>query len=161
VNRQNDKGDDMKDEKIERISEILAFVLHLMKNREVFSKTKLAKLLYLLDVVKSRQGVPKFTGIEYTSYYYGPFSDDIEESLSLLNALGHISADERTGFNGNSYYHIKLNQLPNFGCLTDQEKKDIKNILSPLISRDLNDVLGIAYNTKEYKETPFGEVISL
>lgn len=38
---------------------------------------------------------------------------------------------------------------------------DIKNILSPLIHRELNDVLDITYNTKEYKETPFGEVISL
>lgn len=65
----------MVDEKIERIGEIVCFVLHLMKNREVHSKTKLAKLLYLLDVVKSRQGIQNFTGIEYTgieykSYYF-------------------------------------------------------------------------------------------
>lgn len=151
----------MMDAKIERISEIISFALHLMKNREVFSKTKLVKILYLLDVVKSRQGSPNFTGIEYKSYYYGPYSEEIEDSLSLLISLDHISINEGKSFNGNSYYHIKLNQMPDFGHLTDQEKKDIKTILSPLISRDLDDVLGITYNTKEYRETPFGEVISL
>ncbi|MCP4347303.1 MAG: DUF4065 domain-containing protein [Desulfobacterales bacterium] len=151
----------MANEKIERICEILSFVLHLMKNGEVFSKTKLAKLLYLLDVVKSRQRIPKFSGIKYTSYYYGPFSDDIEESISLLTTFGHITVTKDTSFDGNPYYHIKLNQLPNFGYLTDQEKMDIKKIISPLINRELNELLEITYNTKEYKNAPFGELISL
>jgi uncharacterized protein YwgA len=145
----------------ERISEIIAFTLHLMKNREIFSKIKLVKLLYLLDVVKSRRKIRNFSGVEYRSYYYGPFSEDIEDSISLLKSLGHISVDERKSLNGNSYYHIKLNHLPNFGYLSDEDKIDIKKILSPLIDRELNDVLDITYNTKEYKETPFGEVIFL
>jgi len=151
----------MTNERIERISEIIAFMLHLMKNREIFSKTKLVKLLYLLDVVKSRRNIRNFSGVEYRSYYYGPFSEDIEDSISLLKSLGHISVDERKSLNGNPYYHIKLNQLPNFGYLSDEDKKDIKKILSPLIDRELNDVLDITYNTKEYKDTPFCEVISL
>lgn len=151
----------MVERKTERISEILSFILHLMKNGEVFSKTKLVKLLYLLDVVKSRRGIPKFSGVEYSSHYYGPFSDDIEESISLLTSLGHIKMDERTSLSGDPYYHIKLKQLPIFGCLTDREKLDIKEIISPLINRDLNEILEITYHTKEYKESSLGEVIAL
>lgn len=132
-----------------------------MKNREIFSKTKLVKLLYLLDVVKSRRRIRKFSGVEYRSYYYGPFSEDIEDSILLLKSLGHISVDECRSLSGNSYYHIKLNQLPDFGYLSDEDKRDIKKILSPLTDRELNDVLDITYNTKEYKDAPFGEVISL
>ncbi len=151
----------MVNKKIERISEILSFMLHLMRNGEVFSKTKLVKLVYLLDVVKSRRGTPKFSGVEYSSHYYGPFSDDIEDSISFLTSLGHVTINEHTSFNGNPYYHIKLKQLPNFGYLTDQEKMDIKEIVSPLINRGLNEILEITYNTKEYKNASLGEVIAL
>lgn len=79
----------------------------------------------------------------------------------MLNSLGHIDIDEHASLDGISYCRIKLNQSANLGHLSDRENMDIKNILSPLIHRELNDVLDITYNTKEYKETPFGEVISL
>ncbi|OQX06971.1 MAG: hypothetical protein BWK80_50120 [Desulfobacteraceae bacterium IS3] len=150
----------MYNSKIERISEILCLLLHIMGG-ESFSKTKLVKLLYLLDVVKSRKGVPKFSGITFKSYYYGPYSDEIEESISLLSSLGYVTIKKDIGFSGNSYYQIQLNRLADFGHLTDREKIEIKEIVSPLINRSLNELLNITYSTKEFKKTSFGEAISL
>ena len=146
------------DAKIERISEILSRILHLMGGR-AYSKTKLVKLLYLLDVIQSRRDKPRFSGVNYVSYYYGPYSDDIEESIDFLEELGYISVMRREPNNGNLYYLIQLKALPQFGQLADDEKLEIREILLPLARLDLEELLDITYATPEFSEAPFGEAI--
>ena len=150
----------MKQQKLERISEILSYILHLMGG-ETFSKTKLVKLVYLLDVIQARRDQSKFSGITYKSYYYGPYSDDIEESLQYLTELGYTHVEHRVSGNGNPYYHIGLERLPSFGTLSDAEKQEIRQLLSPLVSLDLRMLLDIAYDTREYTQAQFGEQIPL
>lgn len=152
---------DPKISKIERISEIIAYILSLTKNKEIFSKTKLVKVLYLLDVVKSRRDHSDFTGIDYTSYYHGPFSEDIEDGLNLLSLGEYVAINQKTAFSGRLYYHIKLERIYDFGILTLEEKQEIKEIVLPLLQLDLKQVLEITYNTKEYTNVMFGEAISL
>lgn len=146
--------------KIERISEILAFLLHLM-GAQTFSKTKLVKLIYLLDVIHSRRDGTPFSGIEYKSYYYGPYSEEIEASLDLLSELGYISVTYNVRLDGTPYYHIQLKNLAHFGYLTGQERLQIRKDMQGLVDLDLRDVLDITYKTKEFKEVPLGEVITL
>jgi uncharacterized protein YwgA len=146
--------------KIERISEIIAFILHLMGG-EAYSKTKLMKLIYLLDVIQARNNKLKFSGATFRSYYYGPYSDDIEESLLFLQELGYISVNHRVGQNRNTFYHFRLKDMPRFGQLTDNEKLLIKQNLSSLIELDLNELLEISYATKEFKQSSFNKVIEL
>ncbi len=81
-------------ERLERISEVLGLILQLMGG-ETYSKTKLVKLAYLLDVIQSRRGRPGFSGIAFRSYYYGPYSEDIEESLDYLQECGYIKVETR------------------------------------------------------------------
>ena len=147
-------------EKIERISEILSLILHLMGG-QAFSKTKLVKLIYLLDVIQSRKGIHNFSGVDFKSYYYGPYSEDIEESISLLVNMGYISVTPNQSRNGNPYYHFKLNIIPNFRRLNDEEKLQIQEYLMPLIKFNLKQLLNISYETKEYREVELGEVIRL
>ena len=146
--------------KIERISEILSLILHLMRG-EAFSKTKLVKLIYLLDVIQSRKGSHNFSGVDFRSYYYGPYSEDLEESISLLANLGYISVTPNQSDSGNPYYHFKLNALPNFGRLTDEEKLQMKEYLMPLIELNSKQLLNISYDTKEYRQVELGEAIRL
>jgi uncharacterized protein YwgA len=146
--------------KIERISEIIAFILRLMGGR-AYSKTKLVKLLYLLDVMYARNGEPNFSGIEYKSYYYGPYSDDIDESLEFLDDHGYITISQNMGEEGNMYYAFELHDTPEFGGLSGREKSQIQRLLSPLVNRSLDELLDITYSTKEYQRTDFREVIAL
>lgn len=146
--------------KIERISEILSLILHLMGG-QAFSKTKLVKLIYLLDVIQSRKGRHNFSGVDFRSYYYGPYSEDIEESISLLVNLGYISVTPNQSPSGNPYYHFKLNSIPNFGLVTDEDKVQIKEYLMPLIELNFKQLLNISYETKEYREVELGEAIKL
>jgi uncharacterized protein YwgA len=151
----------MRDERIERIAEIIAYVLQLVGG-QLFSKTKLVKLLYLLDVTESRkQRNGGFTQIEFKSYYYGPYSEDIENGLSLLSEMGAISVGQRTSMDGNPYYHIKLHSVPDFGHLRDEDRRRIRAALSPLLNLNLQQLLDIAYETEEYSDVDFGEVIPL
>lgn len=147
-------------EKIERISEIIAFILRLMGGR-AYSKTKLVKLLYLLDVMYARNNISNFSGVEFKSYYYGPYSDDIDESLQFLEDLGYISISRRVNMEGNTYYCFELHSIPEFGQLDGREKSEIQRLLYPLIDRSLDELLDITYATKEYRQTDFNEVIPL
>jgi hypothetical protein len=150
----------MKSERIERIGEIIAYVLQLAGG-EIFSKTKLVKLLYLLDVMKSREQQGCFTGISFKSYYYGPYSEDIEAGLSLLSDLDCISIDRCRSASGDPYYHIMLRSLPDFGRLTDEDRREIRTRLSPLLDLSLRQLLDVTYQTEEYSQVEFGEVIDL
>lgn len=150
----------MTTKKRERISEILAFILRLMGGK-AYSKMKLVKLLYLLDVMYARNGVSQFSGITYKSYYYGPYSEDIEESLEFLADHGSIDISQYMGEEGNMYYVFTLRYIPEFGRLSDEEKSHIQHLLSPLVQRPLDELLDITYATKEYQQTDFREVIPL
>lgn len=146
--------------KLERISEILGLILHTMGG-ETYSKTKLVKLAYLLAVIHKRRQEPEFTGIDFKSYYYGPYSQDIEDGLEYLKEYGYISFEKRISMDGNPYYHIQLRQVPQLHQLTPGEQESIRRDLEPLVGLSLRQLLDIAYDTDEYKSVEFGESIDL
>jgi uncharacterized protein YwgA len=148
----------MIDKRIERIAEIIAYILQIMGG-EIFSKTKLVKLLYLLDFEKAAKGESNYTQIRFNSYYYGPYSDDIEEAIFYLKDIGCVSVDHQISMSGNPYFHIRLIRLPDLGQITDIDRSEIYDHLRDYKSKSLNELLEITYNTEPYKETPFGEEI--
>jgi hypothetical protein len=148
----------MENSKIEKISEIIALVISIF-NGEIYSKTKLVKLLYLIDVVFARKYNKAFSGISYKSYYYGPYSEDIEKAIKLLQDLKYITTEQYQASDGTNYYRFKLNSMPYFSSLTAAERSEVKDILSPFVTMDLKDIVQVAYNTKEYKQTDFNNTI--
>jgi uncharacterized protein YwgA len=146
--------------KIEKISEIIAFVISIF-NGEIDSKTKLVKLLYLIDVVFARKYKKTFSGISYKSYYYGPYSEDIEKALKLLQDFKYLTVEAYQGLDGTNYYRFKLNSMPSFNALTEVERSEVKNIVPPFVLMPLKDIIQVAYNTKEYKQTDFNNIIQL
>jgi uncharacterized protein YwgA len=146
--------------KIEKISEIIAFVISIF-NGEMDSKTKLVKLLYLIDVVFARKYKKSFSGIHYKSYYYGPYSEDIEKALKLLQDFKYLTTESCQELDGTNYYRYKLNAMPPFNALTESERSEVKNILPPFVLMPLKNIIQVAYNTKEYKQTDFNHIIQL
>ena len=148
----------MDNSKLEKISEIIALIISTF-NGEIYSKTKLVKLLYLIDVVFARKYKKAFSGISYKSYYYGPYSEDIEKAIKLLQDFKYIATEQYQGFEGTTYYRFKLNSMPHFSSLTEEERNEVKSILLPFVSMDLQAIVQVAYNTKEYKQTDFNNTI--
>jgi hypothetical protein len=148
----------MDNSKIERISEIIAFVISIFGG-EIYSKTKLVKLLYLIDVVFDRKYKKAFSGISYKSYYYGPYSEDIQNAIKLLQDFKYIATEQYQAGDGTNYYRFKLNSMPHFSSLTEAERSEVKDILLPFVNMDLKEIVQVAYNTKEYKKTDFNNTI--
>jgi len=145
---------------IKRIAEIIAIILRVMGGF-AYSKTRIVKLLYLLDIIQSRKGKKYFSSARYKSYYYGPYSEEIEESINLLSTLGYVKVDKKSSVNGNTYYTFTLEDTPYFGELSQDEKNEISQYISQLAELDMEKLLEIAYSTKEFDNTQFGEEIKL
>ena len=125
----------------------------------LYSKTKLVKLLYLLDRHFVQQRNMPLTGIKYKSYFYGPYSEEIDVALKYLQEKGFLRIKVSENFFGIPYYIIELTSFPDFKALTDEEVKEIRNFVSKYVDKSLDEILEEVYETKEYKETEFGEVI--
>jgi len=145
---------------IKRIAEVIALVLRLMGGY-IFAKTKLVKIVYLLDVIQARQGNKNFSTAIYKSYYYGPYSDDIDDAINLLTDFGYVEIGQESRFDGNTYYTFKLKDTPCFGELSQKEKNDISQGISQFRDIKLKQILEVVYSTKEYENTQFGEEVKL
>ena len=144
-----------------RIAEILGLLLKACGGRCI-TKTKLMKLMYLMDYHFARkQKVPSFSGARYISYFYGPYSDDVEEALTLLQELGHVRQTVDSNVFAEPYYVYILEKLPNFGELNDRERVEILNFFKRHAHLDHREAREKAYATKAYKRTKFGEQIKL
>ena len=146
---------------MEKVLEVIGLILSIHGGK-IYSKTKLIKLLYLLDLQFAKESGIPLTGIEYKSYFYGPYSEDIEDALKSLEKLGFLEVtQEKSTFTGKLYYVLKLLDLPRFNKLTEKEKEKIRKLVSRYIDSSLDDILDEVYETEEYKNTPFGEVIHI
>lgn len=143
-----------------KLLEVIGIVLQLHNGR-LYSKTKLVKLLYLLDRHFANKYGRSLTGLRYTSYFYGPYSDDIESALDYLARMGYITIRYEEGFYGSPYYVLTLVEPPRFSALTDQEATEVREFVSNYVDKSLEDILEEVYDTEEYKNAEFGEVIEL
>jgi len=149
-------------EKIKRIAEIISYILQLLGGKE-YSKTKIVKLLYMLDVCYSKKYKKSFTEITFKSYFYGPYSSDIEDAIELLINLGCVSVNrvQSEYYNDKEYYIFKLNSIPDFGLLKNKDKRYIQIFLQDYLHLSLSDLLDRVYETEEYKKADFGDKIRI
>jgi hypothetical protein len=145
--------------KIKRIAHIIAYILTLLGGKE-YSKTKIVKLLYLLDISYARFKSKSFTDINFTSYYYGPYSSEIEEAIDYLIRNKKLTVTRsRSGYQSNkNYYTFELNDTVDF-WLTLEEKYEIHCYLKDYLHLSLNELLKITYKSEQYRTTNFGDLI--
>ncbi len=150
----------MENKKIDKLMETIGLIIS-SHGGIIHSKTKLVKLIYLIDLISKKKNNYKITEATYKSYFYGPYSEDIDIALHQLKDLELIDVYEDFSlYTGRQYYTIKLKDLPNFGALSEEEKKLIRNITSRYKNKPLDEILEEVYNTEEFSRTNFGEEIS-
>jgi len=142
-----------------KLSEIIGLILS-VHGGVLHSKTKLVKLLYLLDLKAIKELGRTLTGVKFKSYFYGPYSDEIDEVLNYLEELGFISIDKNFSFyTGKEYIVYKLNNVPNFNALTFEEKNFIRDVIKNYKDKDLEEILMEVYSSEPYIQSEFGEEI--
>ena len=147
--------------KIKRVASIIAYIFLLLGGKE-YSKTKIVKLLYLLDIGYARYKKRSFTNINFTSYYYGPYSSEIEEAIDYLIENKHLTVNcFQSDYHANKkYYTFELNNIPDF-WLTNEEKLEIQKYLEEYLYLSLNELLNISYESEQYRAANFGDLIQI
>ena len=147
--------------KIKRVANIIAYILALLGGKE-YSKTKIVKLLYLLDIGYARYKGKSFTHINFTSYYYGPYSSEIEEAIDYLIKNKQLTVNRfRSGYHSNkNYYTFELNNTQHF-WLTNEEIFEIQKYLTDYLYLSLNELLRITYESEQYRAANFGDMIQI
>lgn len=77
---------------------LLAAVVAAHPNREVVGRTRLQKTVKLLQ----RLGLP--TQFGYTIHFYGPYSEDLQSSMTLLSSMGLATEIPKQKQNGDVYF---------------------------------------------------------
>jgi uncharacterized protein len=79
---------------------LLAAVIAAHPNREVVGRTRLQKTIKLLQ----RLGLG--TSYGYSIHFYGPYSEDLQSDLTLLEAFGLAREEARIPTIGDSRYYV-------------------------------------------------------
>ena len=79
---------------------ILAAVIAAHPHREVVGRTRLQKTIKLLQ----RLGLP--TSYNYSIHFYGPYSEDLQSDVTLLEALGLATEEARQNQSGDGHYYV-------------------------------------------------------
>ena len=105
---------------------ITLFVSHRPKG---LSRTALVKLLYFLDLRSWERYHRPVTGLSWYWHYFGPYADEITDTVSELEIHGELVVDVHpTGF-GSTEYRIHLGEHPGlYGVLTDEERHTVKDV---------------------------------
>jgi len=108
---------------------LLAAVIAAHPHGEVIGRTRLQKTVKLLQ----RLGLP--TSYGYTIHFYGPYSEDLQSDVTLLENVSLAREEPRTTKAGdNTYYVVKAAALADRTLVSDlQPKIDILAKEDPVV----------------------------
>jgi len=127
------------------------------------TRTKLVKLLYLIDLYYARVKNRSLTGLTYRSYYFGPYSGEIINAINQLKGY-EIEEYSNTSLDGREYYLYRPGMNPRWEvppALEYEEEKVIDQVISEHGNKSLDEILRYVYNTEPYKNCKKGRPIVL
>lgn len=140
--------------------EILDIVAYFIKNSKTqLSKGRLNKLVYLADWKYSLDYGKQISNINWKFNHYGPYVDDIENSISN-DSLHRFEIQENTTYFGNSKL-IRVKQDLNFSDPNSQEKKVLDLIIKLTDTLNWTDFINLIYSTYPIKEASQGDTMNL
>lgn len=141
--------------------EILDIVAYFIKNSKTqLSKGRLNKLVYLADWKYSLDYGKQISNINWKFNHYGPYVDDIENSISN-DSLHRFEIQENITYFGNLKYIIKIKQDLKFSDPNSQEKKVLDIIIKLTDTLNWTDFINLIYSTYPIKVTSQGDTMNL
>ncbi|MCY4653096.1 MAG: Panacea domain-containing protein [Dehalococcoidia bacterium] len=126
-----------------------------------FGKTKLVKLLYLIDVENYRRRRKTLSGLEWRFYYYGPYAFEIDNALDELSF--DIPQEEVTTLSGHNAVvfraHRELSpRLADYVQL--RELRLVNDVIQRWGDTDFNSLLNHVYfHTEPMKDAKRGDFL--
>ena len=133
------------------LEEFILIFIHLFKNNVIKGKTRFQKLIYLINFEYKI-----FKNLKYYRYYYGPYSDIVDNAIKNLRINGFI--DEEIIF----LNEISINFQINIKLLDKGIKKvdEIKLKLGNKIE-SLENVIKKAVIDNNFHNIPFKDLINI
>ena len=137
----------------EKFREMIFYVL--TKFKDGIPKTKLAKILYLIDFSWYYNKDESMSGFDYINRQYGPVADGYFEEIDELYNNGKIDVE----YLDRGAIMIKLVSRPEFNKLIESEKEIINNICK--VWKDIRTDVIVNFTHEQYpwKNTKNGDII--
>ena len=135
----------------EKLKSIIFNIAERLPNN--ITRTKLVKLLYLIDLRYSEINHKSLTGLTYYSYYFGPYSEDIINAINQLKGY-EIEEISSMSLEGREYYLYSPGRNPRWVTpfpLQDDEVEIIAQVITEHGNKSLDEILEYVYNTEPYK----------
>ena len=127
-----------------------------------FGKTKLVKLLYLIDVEDYRRFGRSLSGLEWVYYHYGPYAFDIDGALSEMSLdVPSESIETRRGVSA-IVFKPSRDLNPDLGrhVESNHELRLVNRVINSWALTDLNALLNHVYfYTEPMRDAHRGDVL--
>jgi hypothetical protein len=126
----------------ENVKNAVFYILERAENQKIsIGKTRLIKLLYLLDIENYRSNQRVLTGLDWIFYKYGPYAFEIEK---FLDKIGVIEEDVLIG-GGKIFANLKKEFEEEDIKLDIETKAMIEKLIDDWGTADLNELLDYVY----------------
>lgn len=145
----------------EKLKAIIFYIVERLPHN--ITRTKLVKLLYLIDLYYAKVKNRSVTDLTYYSYYFGPYSEQIINAISQLKGY-EIEEYSNIGLDGREYYLYKPGMNPRWEtppALQDEELEVLNQVIDEHGNKSLDEILKYVYNTEPYKNCKKGKPIVL
>jgi len=145
----------------EKLKSIIFNIVQRLPNN--ITRTKLVKLLYLIDLRYAEINNKSLTGLTYYSYYFGPYSEDIINATNKLKGY-EIEEVSSISLEGREYYLYSPGRNPRWVtpfALQDDEVEIIDQVITEHGDKSLDEILEYVYNNEPYKNCKKGKPIPL
>lgn len=125
------------------------------------SRTRIVKLLYLIDFFSLANLGSKVTKVNYNYYYYGPYSESIIECVDELKRHGDLQEFViQNSFGNNSYLYEVTKRHSEIQGLTGSPEKlaIIDRVIRDFSRMDFKQLLGFVYSTPPIEDNKQGKV---
>ncbi len=122
----------------------LADVIAAHTDGQIYGRTRLQKTIKLLQSL----GLP--TGYGYMNYFYGPYSENLQADLRLVQQLGLVTEEQQQSRDGSEYYVFTAKQPA--GAEIDPYRPAIE-----LLSNAETVVLELAATFQAFQELGLGD----
>ncbi len=147
----------------EKLKKLIAFVIDQVRDAGgSLPKTKLVKLLYLIDVSGMRHLDKPMTGIRWKYWHYGPYSEEIETAIRGIvgRSVDELEVITKDGRRILTYQAVEPEEIEQVYGL--EERLVIYNILNEWAVEELKDILNYVYfETEPMAEAEWGHLLNL
>lgn len=145
-----------------KLRDSVAYVVSEFKEhqRVPLTRTKLVKFLYLADWISCQKRHKPVTGVQYRSYYYGPYAPEILEAAE--EQPHYILSERQFRSDGAPYYvYAPTGVKPKVSTLTADDRAVIDGVLREYGAMSLKTLLRTVYQTPPFQKAEMLQPIDL